>query len=1301
MDDFLVVIPKSFKFKNIKANRQNISNEINIVINPTILEPAPNTIYPYSINPPHLADHVKDNRIRNRASASGLVELDIKFKGIKSDYLNLSNGDLVNFTFMPDGAGETLSIYPGGFFSQAFSQSVDIKNYSTFTNGTGFLSTIFGQPSLRNNKAFIKPNGSNFTVIGTHSIFNKNKNVNPNGILGTAFGLTKIINRNIFVKPAGIFATAFTNPKIYNLRQYVSLNGRGLSSEVFGTPLMLGGVRFIKQIGSVFTAFGTTKVINPTETQYLKPTGIASLKFGLVSVSPQTVVARGIFGTTWGSPYVQRNPSPAGFISERFGTAWVSRSPRYYEVSIGDTSTFGLPRVFDPLRRIYITTVIAGGVFGDVRIRNLNFFVKPQGFLTDPPSNWGMVENTKRAYALKGFNAAEFGSVNIRNATPSFAPKPIESLVFGQHLVAERIRRINTPGIYHHVFGKPTVTKTPEIKVGGFDALSIDMPVVTNYVRYVVATGFVTRNQIGEAFVAMAQRKFKPNGFNASSYGNPTLTHGNRELLINGFDALSLGRQHQVWFRVRSIAVQGIYQEQKAYGHIVGGTQFVKVFGFDATRFGTRIVPENRQLLVNSFKTAEFGTPKLSLTRQFIIGKGFITVGEQPADRWGMARVYNAHQYIVQYFDIDSELNPPKWSSWQSIANRNKIIGATGSEMTRFGRAQIDNKAHPFKPTGIHVEAFGRLFISQLNRPIRLQGIEPPYIPSWSAVYNAAKVIKPKPFLAPLFGSPDVYTNRRYFPRIGNFESMVFGTPMISYRIRKVGFESRYSIGPIYIPIHKVELYTRYVEPKGTAFDTFGMAILSIRKNIITTRWAHRDYFGDATLKNKTPQLLMRGANSEEFGNSSIRLQWRELLFIGSENTVFGKANIAFRDRTVQLTSGIRHIDISTKHVVKGSATPPLMPQYIFLNNTDNEVLPGQEPSTEIKDGYGIAPPVVQVSWPSLRQNILAPEGFYASKFGTTDIYSNGILLENGIKLEYECGTPTVILKNRSISVSGISNPITVGKPQMSPLTVWAVVEAPQQAKDIHQPINLHYVNSDSGYRKPGEVFGLARVWQHRPYLNPVGIEPLNRFGTTKVELKRRYIQPISFQAYRMGWHSVGDGTQEVKLYAAPNLNVFGLAQVKLREQLNKQIKPSGFNALSFGIHWISNLHREIRPIGLNSLAMGNSRGGSLYMPQSLDVGPRRPTIPVGNLMEKFGTTYIGLKVRGIEVIGFDAMRSEYDVLNFDKRMRVTRKDLPRPTMPVNTLGFDAALYGVPNIKPAAHYIRPDGNSDQFRKGAW
>ena len=56
---------------------------------------------------------------------------------------------------------------------------------------------------------------------------------------------------------------------------------------------------------------------------------------------------------------------------------------------------------------------------------------------------------------------------------------------------------------------------------------------------------------------------------------------------------------------------------------------------------------------------------------------------------------------------------------------------------------------------------------------------------------------------------------------------------------------------------------------------------------------------------------------------------------------------------------------------------------------------------------------------------------------------------------------------------------------------------------------------------------------------------------------------------------------------------------------------------------------------------------------------------------------------------------------DFDKRMRVTGQVLPLPQTILTTLGFDHALYGVPNIRPAAHYIRPDGNADQYRKGAF
>ena len=71
-----------------------------------------------------------------------------------------------------------------------------------------------------------------------------------------------------------------------------------------------------------------------------------------------------------------------------------------------------------------------------------------------------------------------------------------------------------------------------------------------------------------------------------------------------------------------------------------------------------------------------------------------------------------------------------------------------------------------------------------------------------------------------------------------------------------------------------------------------------------------------------------------------------------------------------------------------------------------------------------------------------------------------------------------------------------------------------------------------------------------------------------------------------------------------------------------------------------------------------------------------------------------------MKVQGFESFRMEYDYTQFDKRMRVTQEQISLPTMLTTTIGFDALVVTVPNIRPAAHYIRPDGNADQFRKGA-
>lgn len=1168
----------------------------------------------------------------------------------------------------------------------------------------GFDSSEFGQLKTKSSNVTLRPSGvSSQLRFGQSSIILAQQIVTTKGVDVSRFSPPTIINFHKNVKGSGFNAALFGRSTIYNLRQYVSLNNRGINSALFGDIYLQGGVRFVQPGGLHALRFGDLAVINTKADQKVQLTGIAAPTIPKPNVSPQILTVRGILGTQWGSSYVQRNPSPKGWNSEKYGTAWVSRSPRFYTVGIGELTEFGSAKIFDAKQTVTITGVIPGGIFGDIQIRNLNFKVAPGSIEAPPLSDWTKVDNTARYYPLKGFDTSLFGNSSINNGTPSFAPDGFDSASFGNALVAERIRRINTPGFSLLSFGRPTVTKTPQLSPRSIAPLDLGQPTLTLYTRYIVSSGRMMM-AMGEPSIGMAKRKLAVGGFNSMRLGDPVITHGQRELLAQGSNHSRYGNAHQVWFRVRSIAPASIYDDQKQYGHRLGGSQYIQAKGFDATLFGTRIIPESQSILASNFASSVFGTARLQKTREYLSVVGFATGGQQPADRWGKTTVYNARQYIIQTYDVDSDLNPPKMQGWMSIINRNRTVRITGSNMALFGRALVRNNATLMQPGGIDARPLGTAWISHRVRPIRLEGMEPPYISGWTNVHNAAAVIKPKGFDTEKWGTAAAVNTRRYFPRIGNFESLAFGEPMISFKKRGLSIESRYSIGPIYIPIHKVYLYTRYVETLSNDFAQVGVPSLSIHRKVITPRWYLRDLFGDPFLHNVTPEVKTKGRNAEEFGQTAIRTQWRNVDAFGDNAQLFGKPTIADRNRNLNVNSFVAGAIGALR--VRGTASPPLSTQYIFLNNVENRGEDSEDDTSVIKDGQGIGIPFDQVPGPRLRTNVIRPQGFDAKLFGTADVYSNGILMENGIKLDKELGTPMVQLARRTISINeGINNLIAMGTPRLSPHTIYAVLEATDQAKRNHNKgQGLHAVNSDSGSRKAGEVFGRARVWIHNPYLNVQGIWPRNDYGTPIVQLKRRYLEVKGIQAYRFGWHNIGDGTQEIKSQPNNLFTVFGRPGITLAKEKNVQLRITGINASLYGRPVVEFLHRTIKPSGYNTLAMGSSRGDTLYMPQSLHVGPRRPTIPVGTLMEKFGTTYIGLKVRDIQVQGFIATVIGYDPTQFKERMRVERGQGETDTKPVQTIkpvGFDALRSNASNVKYAVHYIRPDGNSDQFRKGAF
>lgn len=1142
----------------------------------------------------------------------------------------------------------------------------------------------------------LKPSGFNNVIFGAASLKNNSLGISEKGWLSlSGFNNINIENVTKEIKPIGFNSLVFNNTaKIYNHRQYVKISG--FNSAIYGAAFLLGGVKYINPTGFNSSAVTNPKVVNTKANQYVGLSGIPSVAIPSPNVSPRIIYPSSISAWNFGTPFVQRNPSPKGFINTSYGVAWISHSPRYLTPTPIDTFLSGYPKVFDPTQRVGVTgvnTVISGGVFGDVSIRNTRRFLKAIGFDAYLPGDWSNVESNLRKITYKGFDSLGFGSNSISNKTPSIAPIGIYAFAGLDSSVGYRIRTVKPSGFYQPKFGNPTLTKTPELKLSGINQNVFGSTWVSHKTRSVYAGLGRESMLFGSVTVWHYSRKLNPTGIKNDTYGSPRIEHGRRLLLVQGSNQALYGNNTWVSFAKRQVQPISIVYPNIPI-HRVGGTQHINPLGYIATLFGTRIVPESQSIYPQGFVNP-FGLTVVDLWKKYIKPSGFLTTGQEGGHRFGAHKFWNLRQYIVQFYDGDSGLVPPLWSGWTSVENKNKSIGAIGSNLARMGAHNIENNARLIAFNGLNALTFGQAMIADRVRYLKLQGMESPYISGWSVIYNAAPVIAQKGFKTDAFGIGTILNTRRYFNRIGNFESLAMGSPMVADRIRTLKFEQRYTIAPPYIPIHRIDLHTRYIEEVGRFDDhqLFGNPSLSIHWNIITPRWTLRDAYGTAIIKNLTPELAARGRNSEEFGEPSIRTQWRDLLHLGSETVVWGRSEIAFRDRQFSV-SGFTQWAIP-RHTVTKTGVPPYYPQYIWLDAVE---LDGEQ-----NIGHGIKIPERQVSDPSVKSNVIFPDSFIASRYGSHHTQSNGILVQPGLQ-ELTIGNHSVGLKNRNIIAPSLGDSMIVSKPRLSPHTIYAVMEASSQAQTNHGVNNLHYVNSSGGTREPGEIFGRTTITLRHRKLS-VGLGNQSSFGNGhKVDLKRRYInlKDFGFRSQRIGFHVVGPFDQRVEQFDSNNMQSFGRPSLSIPDGGAFFIKPNGLNSPTLNRPIVDFFNRTIKAIGSNHLQMGTRKSGDTpFMWQGLRVGELINGNYGGFENQVFGNTFISLKVRNIEVQGFESFVMEYDYTQFDKRMSVIRQELPKPKLFIKPVGVDALFMAVPNIKPAVHYIRPDGNADQYRKGAF
>ncbi|WP_431106605.1 hypothetical protein [Variovorax paradoxus] len=991
--------------------------------------------------------------------------------------------------------------------------------------------------------------------------------------------------------------------------------------------------------------------------------------------------------------------TPPGFLSEAMGEPVITqqqfvRPAGFSQLVFGDTYAIFPYQYAPPRWTINASWVGKAACTPAVGVRD-GLWTLPSEDKYVPLTGWdsnSFGAATLQSYltfvAPGGIASLSIGAHQVRNAAAALRPAGVAStLTFGATLVAFGQRKVTPPGFDHSAFGASAVVlKNRRLFPGGFVAGSAGDPTIINRNRYVAAGNIVAPAWGANPTIWLYTRYLLPNGLVATGFSSTNrISHDRQYAQLNaGIPTPGFGT---AWISqgTRMVAPAGAFFDAVARPN-VGGTRFLSPPGWDSSAFGTRIIPVSQTVAPQGFREV-WGATTVKNYLSFVLPPGFET-NVQEQYRWGRAQAYNLRQIVLQQYDPNDGLNPPAWSQWTAIENRNKTVATFSTAPPRPGEPLVFNNARVIAPAGMTPPGYPGTMPSGLVaygvRQLPMDGIEPPPVLRWTAVYNAARVIAPVGEDAKAFGLAATENTRRYYQRIGDIDSVVYGVPFIDFAIRTLALEPRYAIQPPDVPLPEVKLYTRYVDPKGDDMARVGLVALSIHFNIVAPKWAHRDIFGEPRVLNVTPEMRGYGWNAEEFGDAFVRLQFRPVAPDGNSMQLFGQAKIADRKQSIAVP-GNNFMRIGDKLVVTRTGAPPYSPQWI------------------IQDGE----PVDSLSAfgkPGLNQYVLYPFGIDALKVGDATVRSNGIMVDAGIKVD-GYGVPTVGLKRRVLTVQEWPG-AEVFEPspaRITPHTIWAVVEAPAQAIRNHGATNLHYVGQTVEYG-PGARFGRHSVRTYRGVLAPFSLGNTAQLGTASVQLHRRYLEPAGMQAYRMGWVIVGDGTQFVKQFGGADMQVFGQTAVARGPYLGPQtVKPAGLAPPDFGVTWISLLHRSFPLIGFNALRMGSSRGEPPYQWQSLHVGPLMSTIPSGFNAQRFGSAWISLRIRGLEPQGFDGMLLEYDPEHFADRMRVRNAYLPPGPAPrmLALVGVDLAAVGVPNAKPAVHFIRPDGNADQYRKGAF
>lgn len=898
---------------------------------------------------------------------------------------------------------------------------------------------------------------------------------------------------------------------------------------------------------------------------------------------------------------------------------------------------------------------------------------------------------------MLGSDHSIFGAQKLRSSDHKIYPNGLNSFTAGSIQLHNYLSFIKPTGLYDFKTGvAKAFNLNAYLKPIGRDLSLFGVTNIRSTRAYIKTSSIVSMVFSTPKIFIRETKYLKTTGLVQSIYGKPLVAYAIRYVQQKSIDQAIYGRQW-VSYNPRYIQPEGFFKEFPS-NHIVGGTRYLYPFPFEATKFGTRIIPESQTVYPLGF-TGEFGLTEIHNYKQYVKPKGFLTVGDTEALRWGWIKVFNLTSHITQYHIPDDGLNPPIIGVLNQISNRNRTLQMFGIPHQRFGFQLLYNNARVLEPLGITSpieQGPSKSMVAYRIRKFMVPGIEPTAISNWSRIHLGARLIKPQGMDALKIGLHKTETNLREYRFISLGEQSLYGKAMISDAIRTLSFESRFTIAPPQIMLPNIRLGRRYIDMLGKELSVYGGLIqVESRFNKLYPKWVDRSAVGEPIIRNVTPTVKMRGSELSLFGQGEIYLYTRKLETYGRPLTIYGSSRISDSKQYVA-PKGIASFTSDKQKVTRlGAGTHVL--QYV---NFDGEGIIADK-------NLDFIPPT---GGHRVTSNVLRPRSFDSSDFGAVNAqYMGAVFVGYWEKL---IGNHTVTNRNRTIQVLPyeLEEEKMIGEPRISPHTIYAVVEAPDQAKANHpSPRELHYVDgwdSSVGIQKyPGITCGVPTINLKQRKYTPQGLIQ-TKYGEHSVELQRFYISPKGMSTARFGVIAP-IGTQNIKFNRSIQMDSYGVANVSPPVAPRSNVlKPSGFNSFKSEKPYINYYHRIIKPIGMLTTLMGTKLSNDTpYTWRGLRVGELIPTRMQGLEHTIFGGIRIENWIRDLKLIGDDfSVVAAYDPISFKQRMTVAIKagtsPVPEPeSKHIGVQGLSAFKSGVYDIKPAVHYIRPDGNAENYRKG--